>query len=123
MLSIKTDLLAALGNALEQLQPGAREKAAFESPKVAAHGDFACTAAMQLAKALKQNPRQVADDLRTLLLAAPAFVRWVQSIDIAGPGFINIRLTPAAKQQTVRDILQTGEIGRASCRERVLMPV
>ena len=108
MLSIKTDLLAALGNALEQLLPGAREKAAFESPKVAAHGDFACTAAMQLAKALKQNPRQVADDLRTLLLATPAFVQWVQSIDIAGPGFINIRLTPAAKQQTVRDILQTG---------------
>ena len=107
MLSIKTDLLAALGNALEQLQPGAREKAAFESPKVAAHGDFACTAAMQLAKALKQNPRQVADDLRSLLLAAPAFVQWVQSIDIAGPGFINIRLTPAAKQQTVRDILQS----------------
>ena len=108
MLSIKTDLLAALGDALEQLQPGAREKAAFESPKVAAHGDFACTAAMQLAKALQQNPRQVADALRELLLAAPAFVQWVQDIDIAGPGFINIRLKPAAKQQTVREILQRG---------------
>ncbi len=108
MLSIKTDLLAALGDALEQLQPGAREKAAFESPKVAAHGDFACTAAMQLAKALKQNPREVADALRTLLLQAPAFVQWVQDIDIAGPGFINIRLKPEAKQQTVREILQRG---------------
>ncbi len=108
MLSIKTDLLAALGDALEQLQPGAREKAAFESPKVAAHGDFACTAAMQLAKALKKNPREVAEALRTLLLQAPACVQWVQDIDIAGPGFINIRLKPAAKQQTVREILQRG---------------
>ncbi len=108
MLSIKTDLLAALGDALEQLQPGAREKAAFESPKVAAHGDFACTAAMQLAKACKKNPREVAEALRTLLLQAPACVQWVQDIDIAGPGFINIRLKPAAKQQTVREILQRG---------------
>jgi arginyl-tRNA synthetase len=108
MLSIKTDLLAALGDALEQLQPGAREKAAFESPKVAAHGDFACTAAMQLAKALKKNPREVAEALRTLLLQAPACVQWVQDIDIAGPGFINIRLKPEAKQQTVREILQRG---------------
>ena len=108
MLSIKNDLLAALGDALEQLQSGARDKAAFESPKVAAHGDFACTAAMQLAKALKQNPRTVAEALRALLLAAPPFVQWVDGIDIAGPGFINIRLKPAAKQQTVAEILQRG---------------
>ena len=108
MLSIKNDLLAALSAGLEQLCPGADDKAAFESPKVAAHGDFACTAALQLAKGLKQNPRQVADALRTLLLTQPAFERWVQDIDIAGPGFINIRLKPEAKQEAVRDVLQTG---------------
>ena len=108
MLSIKNDLLVALGRALEELQPGAGEKAAFESPKVAAHGDFACTAAMQLAKALKRNPREVADALRGLLLQTPAYVQWVQDIDIAGPGFINIRLKPEAKQQTVHEILQRG---------------
>ncbi|MDO8717708.1 MAG: arginine--tRNA ligase [Polaromonas sp.] len=108
MLSIKKDLLAALADALEQLSPGAGTKAAFESPKVAAHGDFACTAAMQLAKPLKQNPRQTAEALRALLLQAPAFERWVEAIEIAGPGFINIRLTPAAKQETVREVLQGG---------------
>ncbi len=108
MLSIKNDLLAALADALEQLSPGAAEKAAFESPKVAAHGDFACTAAMQLAKGLKQNPRQVADALRANLLASPAFERWVDAVEIAGPGFINIRLKPAAKQETVREVLQAG---------------
>jgi arginyl-tRNA synthetase len=108
MLSIKNDLLAALAAGLEQLSPGAADKAAFESPKVAAHGDFACTAAMQLAKGLKQNPRQVAEALRALLLTQPVFVRWVQDIDIAGPGFINIRLKPEAKQETVRDVLLAG---------------
>jgi arginyl-tRNA synthetase len=108
MLLIKNDLLAALAVGLEQLSPGAGDKAAFESPKVAAHGDFACTAAMQLAKGLKQNPRQVADALRANLLAQPAFERWVQDIEIAGPGFINIRLKPEAKQETVREVLQTG---------------
>ncbi len=108
MLSIKNDLLAALSAGLEQLSPGAGDKAAFESPKVAAHGDFACTAAMQLAKGLKQNPRQVADALRANLLTQPAFERWVQDIEIAGPGFINIRLKPEAKQETVREVLLAG---------------
>ena len=108
MLLIKNDLLAALSVGLEQLSPGAGDKAAFESPKVAAHGDFACTAAMQLAKGLKQNPRQVAEALRVILLAQPVFERWVQDIDIAGPGFINIRLKPEAKQETIREVLQTG---------------
>jgi arginyl-tRNA synthetase len=108
MSPIKKDLLADLSHALEQLSPGAGEKAAFESPKVAAHGDLACTAAMQLSKALKQNPRELAERLRTLLLAAPAFERWVSAVEIAGPGFINIRLKPAAKQETVRAVLREG---------------
>jgi arginyl-tRNA synthetase len=108
MLSIKKDLLAALAAGLEELSPGAGDKAAFESPKVAAHGDFACTAAMQLAKPLKLNPRQVAENLRANLLKQPAFERWVDAIEIAGPGFINIRLKPAAKQETVREVLAAG---------------
>ena len=56
MLLVKQELLAALANELEKLSPGAGAKAAFESPKVAAHGDFASTAAMQLAKALNVKP-------------------------------------------------------------------
>ncbi|MGV8804995.1 MAG: arginine--tRNA ligase [Polaromonas sp.] len=108
MLTIKKDLLSDLACALDTLSPGAGAKAAFESPKVAAHGDFACTAAMQLAKPLKQNPRQTGEALRALLLASPAFERWVDAIEIAGPGFINIRLKPAAKQEIVREVLQAG---------------
>ncbi|MFZ9286082.1 MAG: arginine--tRNA ligase [Burkholderiaceae bacterium] len=109
MLFVKQELLDALAAQLERLSPGAGERAAFESPKVAAHGDFACTAAMQLAKPLKANPRQVAEQLKAALEATEAFARWVDAIEIAGPGFINIRLKPAAKQQVVREVLQQGQ--------------
>src|SRR3954463_16295676 len=109
MLLVKQELLAALANTLESLSPGAGAKAAFESPKVAAHGDFASTAAMQLAKPLGRKPRELAEQLSAALLATPAFGQWVESIEIAGPGFLNIRLKTAAKQQAVREGLNSGE--------------
>ncbi|AEG91343.1 arginine--tRNA ligase [Ramlibacter tataouinensis] len=122
MLEVKKELLVGLAAGLEQLLPGAADKAAFESPKVAAHGDLACTAAMQLAKPLKQNPRQVAEGLKAALLAQPAYRRWVEAIEIAGPGFINIRLRPQAKQQVVREVLAAGEgFGRQPSSGRRMM--
>ncbi|RYF05848.1 MAG: arginine--tRNA ligase, partial [Comamonadaceae bacterium] len=109
MLSVKQELLAALADELEKLSPGTAGRAAFESPKVAAHGDFACTAAMQLAKPLKLNPRALGEQLKTALEGTPAFARWVDAIEIAGPGFLNIRLKPAAKQEIVREVLAAGD--------------
>ena len=108
MLSVKNELLVALAASLEKLSPGSGDKAAFESPKVAAHGDLATTAAMQLAKPLKLNPRQLAENLKAELLGQAAFVKWVEGIEIAGPGFINIRLKPESKQQIVREVLSQG---------------
>jgi len=108
MLQIKQDLLAGLGDALRALAGDTAPAPVFESPKVAAHGDYACTAAMQLAKPLKQNPRQVAQALVDALNAQPAYQRWVDAIEIAGPGFINIKLKPAAKQEVVREVLAAG---------------
>ena len=123
MLLPKQELLGALAAVLEEISPGAGARAAFESPKVAAHGDFACTAAMQLAKPLKTNPRQLGETLREKLLAQPAFARWVEGVEIAGPGFLNIRLRPEAKQQTVRDVLAggAGYGSRADNGQRVLV--
>jgi len=123
MLNVKTELLEALRQALEDLQPGAGTKAVFESPKVASHGDLATTAAMQLAKPLKLNPRHLAENLRSKLLASPAFATWVEALDIAGPGFINIKLKPAAKQQVLREVLQqTSAYGsQASHGQRMLV--
>jgi arginyl-tRNA synthetase len=108
MLLVKQELLGSLAAELDKLLPGAADKAAFESPKVAAHGDFACTAAMQLAKPLKMNPRQVAESLRAALLEAQPFRQWVEAIDIAGPGFLNIKLKAQAKQQVVKEVLAAG---------------
>ncbi len=123
MQSVKNELLAALAAELDQISPGAGEKAAFESPKQAAHGDLAVTAAMQLAKPLKSNPRALGEQLKTALEATPAFQRWVDAIELAGPGFLNIRLKPAAKQQVVRDVLSEKErYGQQPQRnERVLV--
>ena len=106
MPSVKKELLAALAGELEKLAPGTGAQAAFESPKQAAHGDLACNAAMQLARPLKMNPRALGEQLKAALEGTPAFARWVAAIEIAGPGFLNLRLTPQAKQQVVQQVLR-----------------
>ncbi|TAM43060.1 MAG: arginine--tRNA ligase, partial [Burkholderiaceae bacterium] len=123
MLFVKQELLATLAVELERLSPGAGSRAAFESPKVAAHGDLASTAAMQLAKPLKQNPRQLAENLRQALQNSESFQRWVEAVEIAGPGFLNIRLKPEAKQQIVHEVLAQGERfgAQAANGQRVLV--
>ena len=123
MLLVKQQLLADLGQALSALVPGHAHHPQLESPKVAAHGDWAITAALQWAKPLGQAPRQVAERLRADLQARPAFAQWVDSMDIAGPGFINLRLKPAAHQNIVREVLQAGAAfgHQASSGERILV--
>jgi len=109
MIQAKDDLLVALQAALQQLAPESGLSAAFESPKQASHGDLACTAAMQLARPLKKNPRELAQALVAALQAQPAVQQWVEALEIAGPGFINLRLKPAARQQVVAEVLARGE--------------
>ena len=111
MIQAKQELLqaltAALG-ALELPEGTTAPAAAFESPKQAAHGDLAITAAMGLSRALRKSPRDVAQALVAALNAQPAVQRWVQALEIAGPGFINLRLSPAAKQAVVAEVLAAG---------------
>ena len=73
----------------------------LERPKVAAHGDIACNVAMQLAKPLRANPRQLAQQIVDAVLAHPQAQGLVQGAEVAGPGFINLRLSPAAKQAVI----------------------
>jgi arginyl-tRNA synthetase len=108
MIQAKQELLGALAAAVAQLAPQAEFTPAFESPKQAAHGDFAITAAMQLARATKRNPRELATALVEALNQQPAVQRWVSALEIAGPGFINLRLSPAAKQAVVAEVLAAG---------------
>ena len=80
----------------------------LERPRDPLHGDVACNIAMQLAKPLKTNPRALAQALVTAVLDNPARKGLIESIDIAGPGFINLRLSAAAKQDVVKAILRDG---------------
>jgi arginyl-tRNA synthetase len=109
MIQAKQDLLVALSEAIQEVSPGATAPVAFESPKQAALGDLASTAAMQLAKPLKRNPREVAQALIDAIRRRPNAQRWIEGIEIAGPGFINLRLTAHAKQAVVAEVLAQGE--------------
>ncbi|KAG0162211.1 hypothetical protein DFQ30_002647, partial [Apophysomyces sp. BC1015] len=81
----------------------------LDRPKVAAHGDIASSLAMQLAKPLRANPRALAQQLADATLAHPRSAGLIASAQVAGPGFLNLRLTDAAKQQTVHAVLAERE--------------
>ncbi len=74
----------------------------LERPKTAQHGDFSTNLAMMLAKPLRQNPRALAQALIDALPASD----YVAKVEIAGAGFINFFLSPAARQAVVKDIQQ-----------------
>ena len=82
-----------------------RRGVTVEPPRDAAHGDLATNAAMVLAKSAKTNPRALAEAIKPKLEAIPA----VTSVEVAGPGFINIRLKPDAWRDELRTILREGE--------------
>jgi len=108
MMSARDELLDALRAAMDEVSPGHALDAAFETPRQADHGDLAVTAAMPLAKVQRRNPREVAAELIAALQKKTAVERWVESIAVAGPGFINLHLRAAARQRIVADVLAAG---------------
>lgn len=80
----------------------------LERPRDPSHGDIACNIAMQLAKPLKTNPRELATRLVAALLAEPGAEGLIDAADIAGPGFINLRVAASAKQSVARSVLEQG---------------
>ena len=108
---VKSHLTELLTRALAKVapqQPGSL--ISLERPKQSQHGDFSCPAAMQLARALKRNPRELALEL----VAALPPSEWLERAEVAGNGFINLRVRPAAKQHIVRTILaETDRYGRS----------
>ncbi len=81
----------------------------LERPKVESHGDLACNVAMQVAKSLKKNPREVGQAIADALKVNPAGAGLIDTVEVAGPGFINVRLAPSAKQEVVRLALRERE--------------
>ena len=77
----------------------------LERPKSVDHGDVACNIALQVAKAWKMNPRELAQAIVDSLGADPSYAKLIKSSEIAGPGFINFRLSNAAKTEVVTVVL------------------
>ena len=95
-----------------------RRNVTVEPPRDPAHGDLATNAAMVLAKAAGTNPRALADILRVKLEAMPP----VTSVEVAGPGFLNLRLSPDTWRDELRTMLSQGDeygLSRIGSNERV----
>ena len=115
-------LISLIQSAVGQILPDAEPKVLLERPKVAAHGDIACNVAMQLAKAAKRNPRELAQQIVDAVLAMPETPHLVSSAEIAGPGFINFRLANGARQAVLDVIEQDGaQYGRRPLSDEKLM--
>ncbi|TMG85530.1 MAG: arginine--tRNA ligase [Betaproteobacteria bacterium] len=116
----RSHLADCLIAALARVAPGrAVPPLSLERPKHAEHGDYSCNVALQLAKTLKRNPRELA----TAVVAAVESSPWIERIEIGGAGFINVFLVPSARRAVVTRILHEGErYGRsASAQQRVMV--
>ena len=103
---VKTQLADLLKQSLASVAPAAADTPIhLERPRDATHGDFATNLAMQLAKALKKNPREIAQQLLNELPASSLILK----AEVAGAGFINFTLDAGAKTAVVKRVLDAGE--------------
>ena len=117
---IRTQITDSFILALKSVAPDSAATPVLERPKQAAHGDAACNIAMQLAKPLGKNPRELAQNIIDAMPDNPL----IAALEIAGPGFINIRLTDAAKQSVVQAVIEQGAsfgLSDAHQGERVML--
>jgi arginyl-tRNA synthetase len=105
----RTALTQAIAAALAPLAGDAQLPAiTLEQPKDPSHGDVACTAALACSKLLKKNPRELAQAIVGALSQNREVAPLIEKMEIAGPGFINFRLSSAAQQRIVRAVLDQG---------------
>ncbi len=106
MNDVKSELESWLAQALARAVPDASgAPVVLDRPKQSQHGDYASNAALQQAKRLKRNPRELAQ----AIIAAFAPQPLVERTEIAGAGFINLFLTPSARQAIVGRVLDERE--------------
>ena len=87
----------------------------FQAPANPDHGDLACNAAMQLARHFRKAPRQIAEDLQNGLQALPLDPSKIDSVEVAGPGFLNFRFSDSYLSTALTAILESGDsYGRTS---------
>nr|WP_319947979.1 arginine--tRNA ligase [uncultured Shimia sp.] len=110
-MNLFTEMRALVISALEQMQSQGTlpegvsfDNVTVEPPRDPAHGDMATNAAMVLAKPAKMKPRDIAEMLAEKLAQSDR----VDSAQVAGPGFLNLRLAPVLWQDLVKAVLTTG---------------
>ena len=103
-LPLKDQIAALLAQAVSAVAPDATVNLELERPKNLAHGDLSSNVAMQLAKPLRRNPRELAQ----MILAALPVSPLIQRSEIAGAGFINFHLEPAAWSGIINEVLAAG---------------
>ena len=110
------DAIAAAVDAGELALDALPDDVGIERPKDPSHGDWASSAALRLAKAAHMPPREIAEKIAAHMQADPA----IASVEVAGPGFVNLRLSNAALQQVFADVRARGaDFGRGHAGEGV----
>ena len=110
--AIARSLIQILGDSGVEIPPA--EEIVVERPKSREHGDYATNAALALAKKVGRNPRELATELASALASSPG----ISSVDVAGPGFVNITLDAAAQGEVARvAVLQGVDYGHSATLE------
>ncbi|HEY6967127.1 MAG TPA: arginine--tRNA ligase [Burkholderiales bacterium] len=114
----KTEIERILSDGVKQIAPNLdKVYVLLEKPRRPEHGDFSSTVPLQLAKALGKPPREIAEQLKTATAQAFARAGVCEPLELAGAGFLNIRLKSAVKQGVIAEILKQGaNYGRVSTR-------
>jgi arginyl-tRNA synthetase len=125
--AIKKQIINLMQGALSELASGRGISEPLpiphlERPKVAEHGDIATNIAMQLSKAWKINPRDLAQEFVARLATQQNYSNLLASAEVAGPGFINLRLTQAAKTNVINSIFTEAEnFGRQPVNDKKVL--
>ncbi|HSH07676.1 MAG TPA: arginine--tRNA ligase [Burkholderiales bacterium] len=121
----KTLLERILRKGLAQVAPdSAGIEVQLERPRNPEHGDYSCNVAMQLARALKRKPREIAQQLMDAVQGEVAASAAFAPLEVAGAGFINARLSPLARAAVVHRVLAEGaDFGRARPAQRARVQV
>jgi len=114
MANPKETVEAILTEGLRKIAPNATATVLLERPRNPEHGDFATSVALQAAKSTGKKPMALAEELRNITLQPLMSSGACESVTIAQPGFLNIRLTRSRKSEIVTRVLQEGSrFGRA----------
>lgn len=108
--SVEDRIRSAISDCLAPMElegaPGGSSEVHLERPGNRGHGDFSTNVALALAKRNGRNPRELAQDLVNALSVAG--IDHVEAVEIAGPGFVNFRLSPSWLHDRIREVVRAG---------------